>query len=284
MAGRKRLKARGRGIFRTRYSCCGKTFHGIHANRAQKAHHLAAHSGRWTSDQARKAARKMGKPVDLMRRHARSWQEAAGLRDQRGNLTAKARSVRCPAAGSPSARCASSTGTTGTMNAPTGTPARPLPPAPGTGMTRRFPGSAAPGGCVAAGPSSVPYARPGPRPRGPRPAPAVTAPGPPPHVPAPPETPERTKQMGWKKRYYQLLDSVQRRRSREGRESKERQRRQRTRRQPARTRTAQAARVPARTAARTPGRTARTPRAPQVRTPRAPRVRAPRVRMPRAGR
>lgn len=96
MAGRKRLKARGRGIFRTRYSCCGKTFHGIHANRAQKAHHLAAHSGRWTSDQARKAARKMGKPVDLMRRHARSWQEAAGLRDQRGNLTAKARSRPLP--------------------------------------------------------------------------------------------------------------------------------------------------------------------------------------------
>ena len=169
MAGRKRLKARGRGIFRTRYSCCGKTFHGIHANRAQKAHHLAAHSGRWTSDQARKAARKMGKPVDLMRRHARSWQEAAGLRDQRGNLTAKARSRPLPRGRVTLRQMRQLTGTTGTINAPTGTPARPLPPAPGTGMTRRFPGSAAPGGCVAAGPSSVPYARPGPRPRGPPP-------------------------------------------------------------------------------------------------------------------
>ena len=84
----KPLRERGRGIFRTKYTCCGKT---MHSNRAQKAHHLAEHSGRWSSDQARKIARKIGKPADRARRHARSWREAAGLIDPRGNRTAKGR-------------------------------------------------------------------------------------------------------------------------------------------------------------------------------------------------
>lgn len=85
----KPVKQHGRGIFRTQYRCCGKT---MHSNRAQKAHHLAAHSGMWASDKARKAGRKMGKDLDKARRHAMGWLRAAGLRDQRGQLTAKARS------------------------------------------------------------------------------------------------------------------------------------------------------------------------------------------------
>ena len=86
---------RGRGIFRTQFSCCGKTFHG---NRAQKAHHFASHSGLWASDKARKAGRRMGKEVDRMRRVGYGGLAAAGLRTPpgrgapNGNLTARARS------------------------------------------------------------------------------------------------------------------------------------------------------------------------------------------------
>jgi hypothetical protein len=91
MAERATLKDRIRRRTTARFHCsgCGQDFRGP---RAMNAHHLAKHAGRWTSEQARKVARKMGKEADAARRHARGWLEAAGLRDARGRLTARARS------------------------------------------------------------------------------------------------------------------------------------------------------------------------------------------------
>jgi hypothetical protein len=91
-----RAHERRRGLVRQfthggRFHCagCNRDFRG---HRAMNAHHMAVHAGRWSSAKARKAARAMGKETDRMRRHARGWLEAAGLRDPRGRLTEKARS------------------------------------------------------------------------------------------------------------------------------------------------------------------------------------------------
>ena len=85
------LKERARRLFRSRFHCagCNRDFRG---HRALNAHHMSRHASMWTSKKARAAARAMGKDVDLMRRHARGWLVAAGLRDQRGKLTDRARS------------------------------------------------------------------------------------------------------------------------------------------------------------------------------------------------
>ena len=61
------LKDRARGMFRTEFTCCGRTMHG---NLAQKAHQASYHSGMWASKKARAAARSMGKEWDKARRHA----------------------------------------------------------------------------------------------------------------------------------------------------------------------------------------------------------------------
>ena len=89
---RKPLKDRARGLFRNQFTCAccpGKTFRG---HRALNAHHLSRHGGYWAGQKARSAGRKIGKQADLMRRHARGWQEAHGLLDHRGRKTGKARS------------------------------------------------------------------------------------------------------------------------------------------------------------------------------------------------
>lgn len=71
---------------------CGSCNRDFRGHRAMNAHHLAVHAQRWTSKKARAAARAMGKDVDKMRRHAAGWLEASGLRDSRGNGTARSRS------------------------------------------------------------------------------------------------------------------------------------------------------------------------------------------------
>jgi len=72
-------------------SCSSRDCKGSYRTlRELQAHHIRQ-LPRWTGDKARKAARRMGKDVDRMRRHARSWLEAAGLIDHRGNRTAKGR-------------------------------------------------------------------------------------------------------------------------------------------------------------------------------------------------
>jgi len=89
---RKPLKERARNMFRNQFTCAccpAKTFRG---HRALNAHHLARHGGYWAGQKARGTGRKIGKQADLMRRHARGWQEAHGLLDHRGKATAKARS------------------------------------------------------------------------------------------------------------------------------------------------------------------------------------------------
>ena len=68
---------------------CNKDFR---IRRGLNAHHMSRHAQRWTSKKARAAARAMGKDVDLMRRHAAGWLEAAGLRDARGRGTDRSRS------------------------------------------------------------------------------------------------------------------------------------------------------------------------------------------------
>lgn len=68
---------------------CPGTFPSL---RAQKAHAAKVAARRWTSDKARKVGRQMGKARDEARRHARGWLEAAGLRDQAGRTTDRARS------------------------------------------------------------------------------------------------------------------------------------------------------------------------------------------------
>jgi hypothetical protein len=89
---RKPLRERARGLFRNQFTCAccpGKTFRG---HRALNAHHLSRHGGYWAGQKARVAGRKIGKQADLMRRHARGWQEAHGLLDHRGKNTARMRS------------------------------------------------------------------------------------------------------------------------------------------------------------------------------------------------
>jgi hypothetical protein len=89
---RKPLRERARALFRSQFTCgCspGKTFRG---HRALNAHHLSRHGGYWAGQKARVAGRKIGKQADLMRRHARGWQEAHGLLDHRGKATARMRS------------------------------------------------------------------------------------------------------------------------------------------------------------------------------------------------
>jgi len=89
---RKPLKDRARALFRHQFTCAcspGKTFRG---HRALNAHHLSRHGGYWAGQKGRVAGRKIGKQADLMRRHARGWQEAHGLLDHRGKATAKMRS------------------------------------------------------------------------------------------------------------------------------------------------------------------------------------------------
>jgi hypothetical protein len=79
-------------LFRDQFTCAccpGKTFRG---HRALNAHHLSRHGGYWAGQKARVAGRKIGKQADLMRRHARGWQEAHGLLDHRGKATARMRS------------------------------------------------------------------------------------------------------------------------------------------------------------------------------------------------
>jgi hypothetical protein len=87
-ADRKPLRERARGLFRTQFTCCGRTWRG---HRAMNAHHIARHSGMWMSKKARQAARSMGKDWDQARRHAMGWLRASGLRDQRGQHTPKSR-------------------------------------------------------------------------------------------------------------------------------------------------------------------------------------------------
>ena len=84
----KPLKERARGLFRTQFKCCGRTWH---TSRQWNAHHIAYHSGMWMSKKARAAERAMGKQLSNARRHAMGHLRAAGLRDHRGQLTAKAR-------------------------------------------------------------------------------------------------------------------------------------------------------------------------------------------------
>ena len=89
---RKPLSERLKNIGRHRFTCAcspGKHFRGY---RALNAHHLSRHGGYWAGQKARVAGRKIGKQADLMRRHARGWQEAHGLLDHRGKATAKMRS------------------------------------------------------------------------------------------------------------------------------------------------------------------------------------------------
>lgn len=88
---RKPLKERARNLFRNQFTCAcspGKTFRG---HRALNAHHLSRHGGYWAGQKARVAGRKIGKQADLMRRHARGWQEAHGWINHRGEATAKLR-------------------------------------------------------------------------------------------------------------------------------------------------------------------------------------------------
>ena len=74
-------------------SCGARTCPGrFRSLRLWKTHHLARNAGRWTSKRARAAGRAMGKDVDAMRRHARSFLEVAGLRDARGQHTDRSRS------------------------------------------------------------------------------------------------------------------------------------------------------------------------------------------------
>jgi len=77
--------------------------------------------------------------------------------------------------------------------------------------------------------------------------------------------------MSWQKRYYQLLDSLQRQKTRDGREPRERRQRRQSRTSQGRAKPSQAARpVPASAPRRLPS--ARTPR------PTRTRIRAPRLR------
>ncbi len=85
----KPLKERARGLFRSEFNCCGRNWR---TSRAVNAHHIARHSGMWMSKKARAAERAMGKQLSDARRHSMGWHKAAGLRDQRGQRTAKARS------------------------------------------------------------------------------------------------------------------------------------------------------------------------------------------------
>lgn len=75
-------------MFRTKYSCCGRTWHD---GRLAAAHHYAAHSGYWAGDKARKTYRKMNKDLDRIRRMARGGKEAFGLTDRLGRATSKGR-------------------------------------------------------------------------------------------------------------------------------------------------------------------------------------------------
>ena len=74
----------------------GKLFRSV---RALNAYHLARDGGYWAGDKARKMARKMGKPADAARRHARGWREAGGLIDHMGHRTARGRTRPVPERG-----------------------------------------------------------------------------------------------------------------------------------------------------------------------------------------
>lgn len=86
-----RARERWRKLRSHTCSCGSRDCKGYYRTiRELNAHHIRQ-LPRWTSDKARKMARRMGKEADAARRHARSWLEAAGLVDERGRRTGKGR-------------------------------------------------------------------------------------------------------------------------------------------------------------------------------------------------
>ena len=77
------VKNRGRHIYD------GKAFRSI---RQLNAYHLARNGGYWAGQKARTTGRKIGKPLDAARRHARGHREAAGLIDHMGRRTLRGES------------------------------------------------------------------------------------------------------------------------------------------------------------------------------------------------